>query len=134
MNKQKERISKNDKSKIFLVLDDCLSSRIKWENMPLFRELIFNHKSYNITLIITFQYPHSFSSAMRSVFDFVFLLRDYVIHNLKKICRHYGSMFPTFESFKGVFKMMIKDNGKMVIVKTIKNKITDKIFQCNQKK
>jgi predicted AAA+ superfamily ATPase len=135
LSEQKERKNKNDNSKVFLVLDDCLTDKGDWPKSQIFFELVFNSRVYNIILIITTQYASNISPAHRENLDYVFLLTDDVINNHRKLYKYYGEIFPNFKLFTDTFREMTIDNGKMVIVNTgVRNGITDSVFRCLGKK
>jgi hypothetical protein len=52
-----------------------------------------------------------------------------MISNVKRIYDHYAGIFPTFESFRQVFKQLTDDFGAMVLVnRGAKTSFLDKIF------
>ena len=61
------------------------------------------------------QHPLGISPELRCNFDYIFLLAEDFISNMKKIYDHYAGMFPNFESFKQVFSSLTEDFGSMVI-------------------
>jgi hypothetical protein len=98
-----------------LVMDDCLASKGTWAKDPLVSELLFNGRHRQITYILTMQYPLGITPELRSNFDYVFLLAEDYISNLKRIYDHYAGMFPDFNSFRQVFRQLTEDYGAMVI-------------------
>jgi hypothetical protein len=74
------------------------------------------------------QYPLGITPNMRSNFDYVFILADDYISNMKRIYEHYAGMFPDFNSFRQVFKQLTDDYGAMVIKnRGVKRNIFEKI-------
>src|SRR5207249_1272477 len=55
------------------------------------------------------------SPNLRSNFDYVFLLEEDYISNMKRIYEHYAGMFPDFNTFRQVFMRLTEDYGAMVI-------------------
>lgn len=98
-----------------VVMDDCLASKGSWAKDPLVYELLFNGRHRRITYILTMQFPLGITPDLRSNFDYVFLLAEDILSNLKRIYEHYAGMFPDFNSFREVFRQLTEDFGAMVI-------------------
>lgn len=124
IKKNSERIAKG-KSKIdtraLLVMDDCLSSKGKWMKDPEITELFFNGRHFHITYILTMQFPLGITPDMRTQFDYVFLLSENFISNLRRLHDHYAGMFNNFDSFRQVFGQLTTDFGCMVIINTLRD-------------
>lgn len=111
-----------------LILDDCMSNKSISKNQS-FRELIFNSKYYNITLILSIQILFVITPEIRGQFDNIFLFSENKITNIRRIWDHFGGIFSTFDSFKHVFSNLTKNFGVMVIENRGINKdIIDLIF------
>jgi len=116
-------------TRCFVVMDDCLGQKGAWVKDPPIQELLFNGRHYHIMYILTMQYPLGITPDLRLNFDYIFLLADDTISNLKRMYDHYAGIFPTFESFRQIFGKLTDDNGSMVIVnRGAKKTIFDKIF------
>lgn len=88
-----------------------------------------NGRHYHITFILTMQYSLGITPAMRSNFDYVFLLGEDFITNRKKLFEHYAGMFPTFGVFQQVFAKVTHNYGCMVLNNRVKScNIQEKIF------
>jgi hypothetical protein len=98
-----------------LVMDDCLASKGAWAKDPLVSELLFNGRHRQIMYILTMQFPLGITPELRANFDYIFLMADDVLSNLKRIYEHYAGMFPDFNSFKSVFRQLTEEFGAMVI-------------------
>lgn len=98
-----------------VVMDDCLADKGAWAKDPNVYELLFNGRHRYVTYILTMQTPLGIKPDLRSNFDYVFLLADDIISNLKKIYDHYAGMFPDLNSFRQVFRQLTSDFGSMVI-------------------
>jgi energy-coupling factor transporter ATP-binding protein EcfA2 len=115
------------KSKILLVLDDCITQKnvLKDES---FLNLIMNGRHIGITLIFTMQFPMKISPEIRCNFDYVFLKQDCMISNQKRIYDHYAGLFPTFDFFKQILDQLTTNFGTIVINNsTKKQNFTDKV-------
>jgi hypothetical protein len=106
---------KNIDSRAFIVMDDCLSKRGSWMKDQPITELLFNGRHYEIMYILTMQYPLGITPELRGNFDYIFLLAEDFVSNLKRIYDHYAGMFPDFNSFRQTFSQLTSDFGCMVI-------------------
>lgn len=62
------------------------------------------------------QFPLGIAPDLRSQFDYIFLLYNDTINNLKRLYEHYAGVFPTFQSFREIFGQLTDDYGAMVLV------------------
>lgn len=116
-------------TRCFVVMDDCLGQKGAWVKDPPIQELLFNGRHYHIMYILTMQFPLGITPELRNNFDYIFLLADDIISNLKRMHDHYAGVFPTFDSFRQIFSKLTDDHGSMVIVnRGSKKSIFDKIF------
>lgn len=112
----------------FMVLDDCLYDK-SWPNDKNIRCLFMNGRHYNITFMITMQYPLGIPPVLRANVDYVFILRDNMIANRERIWKQYAGMFPTFHAFNEVLSQCTENFECLVIDnKTQSNKLEDQIF------
>ncbi|AYV77429.1 MAG: packaging ATPase [Dasosvirus sp.] len=126
--REKKQEGKYLDPRLMVVMDDCLASKGTWAKDPLVAELLFNGRHRYITYILTMQYPLGIAPELRSNFDYVFLLSEDYVSNLKRIYEHYAGMFPDFNSFRQVFKNLTEDFGAMVIKnRGSRTKLDDKI-------
>jgi len=131
IDKEKEKNSKGKKidPRAFIVMDDCLAQKGTWIRDPTVYELLFNGRHYRIMYILTMQFPLGITPELRGNFDYIFLLADDYISNMKRIYDHYAGMFPTFDSFRQVFSQLTDDHGSMVIVnRGVKKTLFEKIY------
>jgi len=113
--KRKEERGKSLDSRAFIVMDDCLSKKGTWMRDPPITELLYNGRHYEIMYILTMQYPLGITPELRGNFDYIFLLAEDFVSNLKRIYDHYAGMFPDFNSFRQTFVQLTADFGCMVI-------------------
>jgi hypothetical protein len=112
----------------FVILDDCLYDN-KWARDELMRCLFMNGRHWQVLLIISMQYPLGIPPGLRSNIDYVFILRENILSNRKRIWENYASMFPTLESFCSVMDQTTENYECLVIHNGSKsNKIQDQIF------
>lgn len=129
LEKQEQNIENENKKKYMIVFDDCCGTKGEWTKNAAMQEILFNGRHYNISYIFIMQFPIGISPELRSNFDYIFLFKDDVISNLKRMYDHYAGIFPSFNLFKQVFQQLTDNNSTMAI----KNKgsvksILEKIF------
>lgn len=125
-------IQKQGKDKIdpraFLILDDCLYDE-SWTKDKNIRLLFMNGRHYNIMFVITMQYPLGIRPNLRTQIDYVFILRENLINNRRRIWENYAGMFPTFDMFCQVMDQCTEDFHCLVINNNAKsNSLEDQVF------
>lgn len=111
----------------FLVMDDCLSDR-KWQYDPLVRRLFLEGRHYHLLCLLGLQNPMSLFSDMRGQADYVFILRNSILEERKKIHKNYCG-FVDYDTFEALMDTCTEDYGCLVVDKvTRSNKKEDQIF------
>ena len=131
--KQKRNTSKsggqsNVDPRAFLILDDCLydASWIKEEST---RYVFMNGRHIDMMTIITMQYPLGITPNLRTNVDFVFILRENILGNRRRIYENYAGMFPTFEMFCTFMDQCTENFECLVICNNVNsNKLEDQVF------
>jgi hypothetical protein len=112
----------------FVILDDCLFDNT-WAKDKMMRLLFMNGRHWKIMLVITMQFPLGIPPLLRTNIDYVFILRENIIGNRKRIYEHYAGMFPTFESFCQVMDQCTENFECLVVNNNSKsNKLQDQVF------
>jgi len=112
----------------FLILDDCLYDQT-WVRDPNVRSLFMNGRHYKIMFMITMQFALGIPPNLRTNIDYVFILRENIISNRKRIYDHYAGMFSTFDEFCQVMDACTENYECLVINNNAKsNKIEDQVF------
>lgn len=115
-------------ARAFLLLDDCLYDD-KWTRDKLMRMMFMNGRHWKVMLIITMQYPLGIPPVLRTNIDYVFILREPIAANRKRLWENYASMFPTFESFCTVMDQTTANFECLVIDNNSKeNYLTDMVY------
>jgi hypothetical protein len=132
VSKMREQENQYGKSNIdpnaFVILDDCLYDNT-WTKDTNVRSLFMNGRHYKVLLIITSQYSLGIPPNLRCNIDFVFILRENIVNNRKRLYDNYAGMFPTFEVFCQVMDQCTENFECLVIDNTSKsNKIEDMVF------
>ena len=113
-------------ARAFLIFDDCL-----WDNTWIkdreVKKVLFNGRHFNITFIVTLQYPLGMPPMLRGNIDYVFILRENILANRERIYKSYASVFPTFDIFQQVLNKVTTNYGCLVIDNTVNS---NNIYDC----
>jgi hypothetical protein len=101
------------KEKMLIVFDDCFFSNT--DITKCIRDIIYNGRHYNISIILSTQYPLALSPRLRTNLDYVFLFADNCTPTKKILHDHYAGMFPTFEKFKDTLSKVTTNYNSLVI-------------------
>jgi len=111
-----------------LIFDDCLYDNA-WVKDTKIREVFMNGRHYNLMFILTMQYAMGIPPALRTNIDYVFIFRDNIHSNKRRLWEHYAGIFPTYEMFNEVFEECTRDFGCLVIDNQSKSSnIEDVVF------
>ena len=132
IKKMKEDFAIKKKSNIdpraFLILDDCMYDN-SWTKDKNVRSLFMNGRHYKILFLITMQYSLGIPPNLRTNVDYVFILRENIIGNRKRLYEQYAGMFSSFEVFCQVMDQCTENYECIVIHNNAKsNKIEDQVF------
>lgn len=109
--------SKKDRSidpRCLLVMDDCLYDKT-WVNDENMRQIFMNGRHLGIGLIITSQYPLGIPPNFRSNIDYVFILRENIVANRRRIYDNYCGVLPTFDAFCSVLDQTTENHECLVV-------------------
>lgn len=127
-NRKKKKKTQID-TRAWLVMDDCLSQKKKWEKDEPIKEVFENGRHYDLFYILTMQYPLGLGPSFRDNFDLIFIFGANFLNIKKTIFDNYTGMFDTFEIFNAVFKKCTVNYGCMVINnRTKSDKIEDIVY------
>ena len=111
-----------------LIMDDCMYDK-SWSNDKTIRNVVLNGRHYNIMYMVVLQYPLGIPPVLRGNIDWVFILRDNVTGNRKRLYENYAGMFPTFDMFCNVLDQTTENYECLVIHNgSNSNKLEDQIF------
>jgi len=112
------------------IMDDCMYDNKGWQNDKYIRYLFYNGRHYSIgPYILTLQYAMGIPPTLRTQIDYVFLLRENVIANRKRLYEQFAGFIPTFDMFCHVMDQCTENFECLVIHNGSKsNKIEDQIF------
>lgn len=127
---QEAKYSNSDiDSRVFLIMDDCGADADAWAKSKQIRNLFMNGRHSNVLVLITMQYPMGIPPTLRSNIDFVFILRENVMSNRRRIWENYAGIFRTFDLFCEVMDQCTENYEMLVICNNSKsNTLTDSVF------
>ncbi len=102
---------------ILIIMDD-LAYDSKMMKDPVMKEIFFNGRHYNITLIMSFQYLMNIPPAFRSNIDYVFVGRDVTREHMDKLYKYFFGIYAKAEEFREAFKKYTEDYSYMIIDRT----------------
>ena len=112
----------------FLILDDCLYDN-SWSKDKHMRSVFMNGRHFKLLFLLTMQFALGIPPNLRTNIDYVFILRENIVSNRKRIYEHYAGMFPSFEMFCQVMDQCTENYECLVINNNAKsNKLTDQVF------
>jgi hypothetical protein len=126
----KKKQNGNDRTNLdtFVIFDDCLYDNT-WTRSKHVRSMFMNGRHYKIMFIITMQYAMGIPPNLRTNIDYVFILRENIVQNRRRLYECFAGMFPTFESFCSVMDQCTNNYECLVIDNTSKsNKLEDVVF------
>jgi hypothetical protein len=129
INKDKnENLESNIDPRGLIILDDCLYDS-SWTKDINIRALFMNGRHYKSMFVITMQYALGVPPNLRTNIDFVFILRENIVQNRKRLYECYAGMFPSFEIFQQVMDQCTENYECLVINNNAKsNKLEDQVF------
>ena len=99
----------------FLLLDNCFYEKNQI-NDKCMRECFGNGRCHRLLFIITMAYSIEMNGFSRGNTDYIFILRESIISNRKRLYDHWASgLFKTFEIFCDVLDTVTSDYECLVI-------------------
>jgi hypothetical protein len=118
--------------KTLLIIDDCVHSTKKFFNGQEINSLFFEGKNYQLSWILTIQFPIGIPPEYRMNFDCIFILDDMSYQDKRNIYHHYAGMFPNFADFDKIFNKTISNGKYLLINKFVKSSdINKNVFYVN---
>lgn len=112
----------------FLILDDCLYDN-SWTKDRNIRYIFQNGRHVKCMFLFSMQYPLGVPPNLRTNIDYVFILRENIVQNRKRIYDNYAGMFPTFDCFNQTLDQTTENFECLVIDNTSRsNRLEDVAF------
>jgi hypothetical protein len=118
---------------LFLFLDDCMFEK-KLLASDCMRELFMNGRHKKIFFMNTVQYMMDISPQIRGCIDYVFVMRDPILSNRKRLYEYFFGIFPTQSDFNRTMTTCTSDYACMVFCKRarsecgIAERVEDSVF------
>ena len=116
MEKQQQLVAQKGKENVrtvVLIIDDCAFDKAMWKSDAM-RELVFNGRHCNITLIVTVQYLMDVPTWLRTNIDMTFVLLDNIKSNRKKYHEYYFGQFNGLAAFNKAYELLTENYGAMI--------------------
>lgn len=111
-----------------LILDDCLYDN-SWNSDINIRSVAMNGRHTSCFFILCSQYSLAASPAIRSNFDYVFILREPRVMNRKRLYENYCGFVPTFDIFNQIMDAATQNYECLVVDNTTKsNNLIDMLY------
>lgn len=113
----------------FVILDDCAYDRkIFLGDTPL-REMFMNGRHWKLFQIITLQWVMDMPPDLRQNIDYVIVLKDNILKNLKKLHDNFFGIINDFNQFVEIMRQVTEQHGALVLDNTSdSNDITKMLF------
>ena len=133
LNKQRNHYKIKNIKNTGLIFNNCFYDR-KLYTCNNIREIFLNKRSLGIMIISTFQHVFNIPHVHILTTNYIFIFRQNIIRNKKKLYEHYGSMFSTFNEFCSILDKYTNDYNCLVIDNTSKsNNIKECIYWYKSK-
>ncbi len=105
------------KDNLVIVIDDFMHLKNIYASETM-RDLAFNGRHSNISMILLVQYAMILPSAYRAQIDICFMFKEVINANKKRLYDYYAGMFKTYSEFERIFDRMTNNWECMVIAMT----------------
>lgn len=125
---QRELVSRGKKRTVLVLLDDCLYQKNVLKSTAM-RNIFFNGRHDNISLMCAAQYMMDIDVALRTNIDYIFTLRETILTNRQKLFKYYFGQYSRFEEFDRVMSACTQDYKCLVLDGTVSsNNATDSVM------
>ena len=112
----------------FLLIDDLMYDRAVTRDKNM-RLIFMNGRHWKLLFMLSMQYCMDLPPDLRANVDFLFILRENIIDNQKKLWKYFFGMFPTFQEFQQTMAACTENYECLVLDNTAKsNKIEDCVY------
>lgn len=112
----------------FLIMDDCLYND-SWAHNKSIRFIFLNGRHVKLMYVVSMQHPLGVPPVLRTNVDIVFILRENLFSNRKRIYENWAGMFPTFDVFCQCLDQTTEDFHALVINNNARsNRLDQQVF------
>lgn len=129
VKRQKKAIrNKVPNAECFLVLDDCMDDK-SWIKNKMTKGIFKNGRHWKLFFLLAMQYCMDIPPELRTCLDYIFILKENIKMNKKKLYEHYCGLFPNVDMFTKVLDSCT-ENYQCLVVKNrcISNQLEDVYF------
>ena len=131
-NRERERHGL-PKKYTFIIIDDCACDDAFTKDKTI-KRILMNGRHYGIFFIFTMQYPLLVKPDLRSQIDYVFMCRDPIASNRRRLWESYAGVIPTLAQFNEVMDAVCQDYRCLVIAQNqTSNNVEDCVFHYKAK-
>lgn len=128
LNRQTQSVTAIEDRRAYFVLDNCMYDT-SWSKEPLILALILNTQSYHLTVFLSMAYALAMQQTVRSNIDYVFIFKEPIAQNRKRLFEFYANVFPSYEQFCEVLDAYTTDHTCLVIDNTSSStRLEDRVF------
>lgn len=119
LKRQKHLVNQNDPSpNAFVVLDDLGFNKKMFTGTTPLREMFMNGRHWKLFSMITLQYIMDMPPDLRQNIDYVIVLKDNMLKNLRKLHDNFFGVIDDFSVFVEIMKQITEDHGALVLDNT----------------
>ena len=112
----------------FLIMDDCLYDNT-WAHNKHIRYIFLNGRHIKLMYVVSMQHPLGVMPTLRTNVDVVFILRENITANRKRIYDNWAGCFPSQDAFNQVLNQTTEDYHCLVINNNAKsNRLDQQVF------
>lgn len=112
----------------FLIMDDCLYDS-SWAQNKWIRYIFLNGRHIKLMYVVSMQHPLGVMPVLRTNVDVVFILRENITANRKRIYENWAGCFPSQDAFNQVLNQTTEDFHCLVINNNAKsNRLDQQVF------
>lgn len=104
-----------ESNNFFIIMDDVLSDVQMWKRDNTLRKCMFNGRHINLMLVVVMQYCLALPPDMRCNFDYIFIFKDIIPANRKRLYEHFAGIVPTRAIFDKLMDKVTNDHGCLII-------------------
>lgn len=126
--KREPKYAKLDERMIF-IMDDLMHNVKEWIKDPNIRYISMNGRHKRMFWILTMQYVLGIPPAFRTNIDYVFIMRENLVQNRRRLYEAFCGMFPTYDVFSQVMDKVTENYGCLVVANNARsNNLLDQVF------
>jgi hypothetical protein len=112
-----------------LVLDDCIYDN-EWEHDTNIHDLFINRRHNNTLFILTMLYGMCIPPSLSKNIDYVFILRENIVSNRRRLYDYYAGVFPDFNSFCQAMNQYAAEEYVALVINntSTSTNLEDKVF------